>query len=70
MLKIENKNRRIYVLILEAIALVLAIIGLFYLGDLVFKEWQRDLCGTVQISDYQNGNAPSKCQELWNGKDL
>jgi len=70
MLKIKTKNSKLYVRTLEALALSLAIIGLFYLADLVFEMWQRDLCGTVQISYYHNGTAPAKCQELWNRKGL
>lgn len=64
MLKLEIKTpwheQLLHVVI--AIFFVLATVFMF---NLLVMMWDRDICGSIKISEYTSKSAPAKCQALY-----
>jgi hypothetical protein len=66
MLTIEKKNTPLNWLIVVIVSAAVAVITTFAVS-IMLSAWTAHLCGNVPLSDYTQGRAPSKCQELWFG---
>lgn len=64
MLKLEIKTpwheQLLHVVI--AVFFVLATVVMFNLAVML---WDKDICGSISVSEYGSRSAPAKCQTMW-----